>query len=197
MNIAIDINDTLRWYLGQLEYTVNKYHNYGKEHLDIDKDPITDFNLFNYFGFKTKRDLHDFSFNEASLEIFGHAPEQTDGLTTLFNRFLMDIEDDEEHKIILTSREVNNSIPATFFFLSKTLNKAKDVRFYYNYDNQWDNVDLMITANPELIKLKPKGKKVIKVDTTYNRLVDGDYSIKGLADFFSNETLRNKIIENL
>ncbi len=199
MKIGIDLNDTLRAFSEQLEYTVNKYHKYGKpgEHFDIEKNPIEYFDYIDYFGFKSKREYHEFLYQEASLEVFGHANEVIDNMTNDFNRFYMDLEDDEEHEVYIISREVDYSIPSTFYFLSKTKNKCKNIIFKHNYDEQWEDMDLIITTNPELIKIKPKGKKVIKVETTYNKDMDCDYDLTNIQKFFKDELFRNNILKKL
>jgi hypothetical protein len=51
-----------------------------------------------------------FLYTEASLEIFGHADQLSDGLINHFNIFLGEIKD-EEHQIELVSREVEKQSP--------------------------------------------------------------------------------------
>ena len=197
MKIGIVLNDVLREFTGQLEYTVNKYHRYGREDkFSIDDNPIENFDLVKYFKFNDKKELNTFLYEEASLEIFGHAGEIKEGLMRMFNTFLMDIEDDEEHEVYLISREVGFSIPATFFYLSKTTCKAKNIKFYHNYDEQWGLVDILVTANPIAIESKPEGKIVVKINTTYNKDVESDYELDCVDEFFTNEELRNNILNN-
>jgi hypothetical protein len=70
-----------------------------------------------------------FLYTEASLEIFGHADQLSDGLINHFNIFLGEIKD-EEHQIEV-SREVEKQ--STFFFLSKTGCKIENIRFVTDY----------------------------------------------------------------
>jgi hypothetical protein len=118
----------------------------------------------------------------------------SDGLMNHFNNFLTDIEDEGEHEIILISREVEKSIPSTFFFLSKTGCRIKNIKFVLNYDEKWDDVDVLITANPKTLELKPSGKISIKVKSSYNKDVVSDYEIDSILDFINNEELRNRIL---
>ena len=113
-----------------------------------------------------------------------------------FNNFLMDIKDEEEHQIILVSKEINKSIPSTFFFLSKTGCRAEKINFVQNAINEWDNIDLLITANPDALQNKPNGKISVKVKSPYNESVSADYEIDSILDFIKDQDLRDKIINS-
>ena len=82
---------------------------------------------------KFKLEKNKFFYEEASLEIFGHADEMCSNITTKLNMFYLGIKEDEEHDVVLISREGNNSIPATYFFLSKTGNKIPTIKFSSKY----------------------------------------------------------------
>lgn len=190
MKIGITINEVLRDFIGQFAYTYNKYI----EEIDINNDDITSFNLIERFKFDDINKLNRFLYLEAPLEIFGHADQMSDGLMNHFNNFLTEIEDEGEHEIILISREVEKSIPSTFFFLSKTGCRIKNIKFVLNYDEKWEDVDVLITANPKTLELKPSGKISIKVKTSYNNDASSDYELDSLLDFINNEELRNRIL---
>ena len=138
--------------------------------------------------------LNSFLYSEASLEVFGHAGLMSDGLMNHFNNFLMDMKDDGEHEIELVSREVNRSIPSTFFFLSKVGAKTPNVRFVSNYADKWNGIDVLITACPDALNAKPNGKISVKVKAPYNKDVQADYEIDSILDFIRDEELRNKIL---
>jgi hypothetical protein len=118
----------------------------------------------------------------------------SDGLMNHFNNFLMDIKDFGEHEILLVSREVEKSIPSTLFFLSKTGCRADNLKFVGKNSEEWADVDVLITANPEALESKPSGKISVKVNTSYNKNVSSDYEIDSILDFIKNEDLREKIL---
>jgi hypothetical protein len=118
----------------------------------------------------------------------------SDGLMNHFNTFLMDIKDEEEHEIEIVSREIDKSIPATYFFLSKTSCRIDKVRFVSDYASKWDGLDVLITANPQTLEAKPSGKISVKVNTTYNKDVVADFEIDSILEFIKNEDLRTKIL---
>jgi hypothetical protein len=188
--INISLNEVLRDFIGQFNYTYDKYI----EKKELKENEITSFNLLDHYKFKSIDDLNSFLYSEASLEIFGHADQKIDGLIGKFNTFLMDIEDDEEHQIKLVSKEFNKSIPATFFFLSKTGCRAKNIEFVNNDNDEWLNADVLITANPNALLNKPENKISVKVKTSYNTDVSADYEIDSILDFMNNVELRNKIL---
>ncbi len=106
----------------------------------------------------------------------------------------MDIKDDEEHDIEIVSREAVKSIPSTLFFLSKLSCRATKFRFVMDYDEYWDGVDVLITANPKALESKPEGKISIKIKTSYNEDVKSDFELDSIIEFMKDETLREKIL---
>ncbi len=190
MKIGITINEVLRDFIGQLSYTYDRY--VGPS--NIKEDDVKSLNLIEYFKFDDVNKLNTFMYLEACLEIFGHADVVSDGLMNHFNNFIMDMKDDGEHQVQLISREADKSIPATFFFLSKTACRISDIRFVTTYEEKWDGIDVLITANPKALETKPSGKISVKVKASYNKDVPADYEIDSLLDFIRDEELRNKIL---
>ncbi len=190
MKIGITLNEVLRDFIGQLSYTYDKYI----EVTGVKEDEVKSFDLMKYFPFKTIDELNNFIYSEAALEIFGHADQLHENIMSVFNTFLMDIEDEGEHEIILTSREAIKSIPATNFFLSKLGCRAKHTKWVSNYEDKWELVDVLITANPKALESKPIGKISVKVKASYNADVKADYEIDSIFDFIKNDDLRNRIL---
>jgi hypothetical protein len=190
MKIGISINEVLRDFLGQLTYTYEKY--IGPT--EIEEGDVTEFDLMKYFKFGSVDEMNKFLYDEAALEIFGHADQLHDNIMNQFNMFLMDIKDDEEHDIEIVSREAVKSIPSTLFFLSKLSCRATNFRFVMDYDEYWDGVDVLITANPKALESKPEGKISIKIKTSYNEDVKSDFELDSIIEFMKDETLREKIL---
>lgn len=190
MIIGVSINEVLRDQIGQFIYTYEKYI----QKTDIKESDVTSINFSDFFEFESIDEYNKFLYLEAPLEIFGHADLISDGVMAHFNNFLMDIKDDEEHEIILTSKEINKSIPATFFFLSKTGCRIEKINFVQNSINEWDNVDILITANPEALKNKPEGKISVKVKAPYNSDISSDYQMESILEFIKDENFRNKVL---
>lgn len=185
MKIGITLNEVLRDFIGQFHYVYEKY----KGETKFELSEVDTFELHELYGaknepkgFKDKLEYNLFLYKQASLEIFGHADQKEENIFTLFNKFIMDIEDETDHEIYLISREVNASIPSTMFFLSKTLCKAENIKFVREYENKWDHVDVLITANPTALQNKPEDKLGIKINHPYNKNIDADFSFDSLTE---------------
>jgi hypothetical protein len=203
MKIGITLNEVIRDFISQFAYTYDKYYDLGLDEdgkpieFSLEKYPITDFNLLNHElvnGIKDEYELKKFMYVEAALEVFGHADQTHGNLMTHFNQFLIEMKDDEEHEVELVSREGANSIPSTYFFLSKTLCKATNIRFVSAYVDKWDGVDVLVTACPKALENKPSGKISVKVKAPYNNDVKADFEIDDLFEFMNNRELREQIL---
>ena len=188
--IGITLNEVLRDFIGQLAYTYEKY--IGP--FDLTEDQITNFDLIEYFKFDTIDKMNKFIYDEAALEIFGHADQLHDNIMNSFNNLIMDIEDEEEHEIEIVSREIIKSIPATFFFLSKLSCKIKNIRFVKNYEDYWDGIDVLITANPKALESKPENKISVKINASYNESNSSDFTLDSILEFIKDEELRDNIL---
>lgn len=176
MTISVDINEVLRDFIGKLKKTYTKY---------TDKDPIEPidtFELSNYFTFDEEGDtLETFLYEESSLEIFGHSDEIRPNTISHLNN-LNNIVKDLGHKLEIVGIEMGNSKPSTLFFLSKTGCKVDRIRFVTSVEEMWSESDVIITANPNVLKYKPNGKTTIKVGCQYNEGSTSDYSIEKIKD---------------
>lgn len=191
--IGITINEVLRDFLGQLEYTYEKY--IGP--IELDEDSVKSLDLLDYFEFEDKHQLNKFLYQEASLEIFGHADQIEDNIMNDFNQFIMDIEDDEEHELELISKEFDKSIPATYFFLSKLACKIKKIRFVKDYEEFWDGVDVLVTANPTALDLKPENKTSVKIESSYNKNSESDFTFDSFRAMLKDEDSHMRIFNNV
>lgn len=173
MKIGITLNEVVRAYLEQFHYTYQKYHG----DVDFEIDSVKSFDLLKYYDkFADKAELNHFLYKHCSLEVFGHADQTDSGIFVKLNNLIMDIEDEGEHEIYIVSREYNASIPSTLFFLSKMLCKARNIKFVQEYEQEWDGMDVLVTANPITLAAKPEGKIALKINTPYNQDVQGDFN---------------------
>jgi len=191
--IGITLNEVLRDFLGQLEYTYEKF--IGP--IELNEDSVKSLDLLDYFEFEDKHQLNKFLYQEASLEIFGHADQIEDNIMNDFNQFIMDIEDDEEHELELVSREFDKSIPSTYFFLSKLACKIKNVRFVKEYEEFWDGVDILVTANPIALDLKPENKTSVKIESSYNKNSESDFTFDSFRAMLKDEDSHMRIFNNI
>jgi hypothetical protein len=86
---------------------------------------------------------------------------------------------------LIVSSEIGKSKPSTLFFLSKFGCLLEKVVFFSEVTkkNMWNEVDVLLTSNPELLLNKPTDKTVIKYNTSYNKHIDSDLKISSLSEF--------------
>jgi len=176
MVVGIDLNDVIRDFTGKLGLVVEKY-------LEREvPDKLETYNLVDEYGFTGgTEELNSFLYIEASLEIFGHASEKERNITQKIinlNDHLYDTGD----TLLIISKELNMSKPATYFFLSKTIAKVNNIKFVRTEEEYWDHVDILITANPIILDNKPEDKISIKQIYSYNKDCESDYTINGFDE---------------
>lgn len=195
MKIGITIDGVIRDFITKFESVYDRYHpielNDGEE---PPKRDITNLNLLEHFIFTGGTDeLNKFLYVDASLEIFGHAGETKLNSVEHLNQ-LHNVIEDMGHTPIVISKELNNSKPATLFFLSKLSAKINNIIFVRDYEKKWEYVDVLITANPDTLDKKPEGKISIKVINHYNKNSESDYTIIDLKELLDDKKLLEKIL---
>ena len=202
MKIGITIDGVIRDFITKFEQVYDKYYpvidEETGENIVIERD-IKDLDLLKYFKFsgdsvnKEIVELNKFLYVDAALEIFGHAGEVKLNSIEHLNQ-LHNIIEDMGHTPIIISKELNNSKPATLFFLSKFSTKVNNIIFVRDYEEKWEHVDILITASPQTLETKPNGKVSIKVINTYNKHNDSDYTIVDLKEILDDKKTLTKIL---
>jgi hypothetical protein len=195
MKIGISIDGVIRDFITKFESVYDKYHPLETEGgEEPQKREINNLNLLEHFVFTGGTDeLNKFLYVDASLEIFGHAGETKLNSVEHLNQ-LHNIIEDMGHTPIVISKELNNSKPATLFFLSKLSSKVNNIIFVRDNEKKWEHVDVLITANPESLDKKPDGKISIKVINHYNKDCSSDYTIIDLKELLDDKKLLEKIL---
>ena len=147
------------------------------------KNEVTSLNLMNHFSFRNEDELYSFTYEDFAMQIFGHAGSSETFTFNDLNEIYLKYRDNNE--LLIVSDEMGKSKPASLFFLSKFGCQLEKVKFYSNTTNNsmWDEVDVLLTSNPNLILEKPKDKIVVKYITNYNKNIKSDYEIEKLKDF--------------
>jgi hypothetical protein len=197
MKIGIEINGVLRDTLKKIQQEYEKWYinnPFDEGDDDFKYEVLSDLNsldIAKHLKFKNDDELYDFLYKEHTMEIFGHAGSvEPSGLLDL-NEFYLDMRD--EHDILIVSDEIGKSKPASLFFISKFGCLVEAVKFYSEstINSLWESVDVLLTANPNLLLNHPKNKIVIKFNTTYNGNIDTEHNISSLKE------LKTKIQEIL
>ena len=144
---------------------------------------VTSLDLTSHFSFKNQDELYSFMYEDYTMELFGHAPSTELNTFNLLNEIYYDLRND--YDLTILSDEIGKSKPATLFFLSKFGCLLEKIVFYSESTKNiiWDEIDILLTANPTLLLTKPVDKILIKFNTEYNKHIDSEYEINSLSEF--------------
>jgi hypothetical protein len=206
--IAIDINGVLRDTIGKFDQLYEKHlieknedqflgQTYeldmsgNTEIIETSEDnfkyeklsEVTTLNLNDHYTFKSSEELFNFMFEEYAMELFGHAPSTEMTTFNMLNDLYFDLRDDNE--LLVVSREIGKSKPSSLFFLSKFGCLLEKVVFFSDIttNDMWNQVDILLTADPMLLLDKPTNKIVVKFNTSYNKQISSEYEVSSLSEF--------------
>ena len=214
MRIAIDVNGVLRDTIGKFKHLYEKHLVESQDEyvnptykLDVSGNteletlpqpfeykvlsPIDSLNLQKHYSFQSEEEYYSFMYEEYCMEIFGHAPSTE--MTTFNDLNEIYIRYRDKIDFVIISDEIGKSKPATLFFLSKFGCELEKIVFYSNFTENkiWNEFDVLLTANPNLLLNHPKDKIIIKFKTEYNKEINKDNSISKLKEL---EPLLKKIL---
>jgi hypothetical protein len=183
MRIGIELNGVLRDTLKKIQQEYEKWYleNLFKEEEEKSEyevmSELTSLEISKHLKFKDDDELYNFLYKEHTMEIFGHAGSVETSSMMDFNEFYFDMRD--EHDILIVSDEIGKSKPASLFFISKFGCLVESVKFYSEstINSMWESIDVLLTANPNLLLNYPKNKIVIKYETLYNQNIETKHSI--------------------
>ena len=189
MKIGVEINGVLRNTLGKIEQTYQKFMIDKTDGIEDGDDfeykityPINTLDLKNHFSFKDDEEIYSFLYEEFPMEIFGHSQSTEYSTFNDLNELYIRMRNDND--FIIISDEIGKSKPASLFFLSKFGCEFEKVKFYSNstINSMWDEIDVLLTANPALLLNHPSDKKVIKYETDYNSDVELEHKINTIKE---------------
>ena len=189
MRIGIEINGVLRNTIGKIEQTYQKYLIDKTDGIENEESfeygmilPVDSLVMKNHFKFQNDEELFSFLYEEFPMEIFGHAQSSEYSTFNDLNELYLKLRDN--HDLIIVSDEIGKSKPASLFFISKFGCQLEKIKFYSNYtiNSMWDEIDLLLTANPALLLEHPSDKILIKYETDYNKNINTSHTIKSLKE---------------
>lgn len=194
--IAIDLNDVIRDFYDRFHtiycsYNLIDPNTFDRPIIKQDKDLLEYYDKFN-----NKIELYKFMFDEASLEIFGHADLMSKTIVGALTTFNNEMLDEDGYELYITSREYGNSVGATFYFLGKNNIPINRVIFEKNYDELWKHFDVIITTNTTILETKPNDKITIKINREYNKNIESDFEFNNLQDCILSASGLIEMLEN-
>jgi len=189
VRIGIEINGVLRDTLKKISEVYEKWYIENPYRDEESKGEIiselNSLEIMKHLKFKDEDELYNFLYKEYTMEIFGHAGSvEYNGMNDL-NDFYIDMRD--RHDIMVVSDEVGKSKPASLFFLSKFGCLIESIKFYSEstINSLWSSVDVLLTANPNLLLNHSDSVIVIKYETSYNKDIESKHSITTLKELKS------------
>jgi hypothetical protein len=189
MRIGIEINGVLRNTIGKIEQTYQKYLIDKTDGIENEESfeygimlPVDSLVMKDHFKFQNDEELFSFLYEEFPMEIFGHSQSSEYSTFNDLNETYINLRDN--HDLIIVSDEIGKSKPASLFFISKFGCQLEKIKFYSNYtiNSMWDEIDLLLTANPALLLEHPSDKILIKYETDYNKNIKTSHNIKSLKE---------------
>jgi len=193
MRIGIELNGVLRDTLKKIKEVYEKWYLENPFLEDDEKESferkiisdLDSLDISKHLSFKDDDDVYNFLYKEYTMEIFGHAGStEMSGMMDL-NEFYFDVRD--EHEVLIVSDEIGKSKPASLFFISKFGCLIETVKFYSEstINSMWNSIDVLLTANPNLLLNHPTDKLVIKFNTVYNKDISVEHEISSIKELKS------------
>ena len=193
MKFAFDTDEVLRDTLGKTKATYEKFfmedyvYEEGEEEFKYEIiEPITSYDFSKHFKFPTDTDYINFMYLDFPMNICGHAPSISANTFNTLSEIQKNVLSKKD-KLSIIGKAIAKQKPASLFFYSKYGLETDQILFYNKktIKNMWSKFDVIVSANPELLDLKPKNKISVKVLTPYNQINDSNYSIESLEGFTS------------
>jgi hypothetical protein len=197
VTIGIELNHVVR----NINKQILKYYDKEfKKDLDIDEIDTKD-DVFKYATFESKKQKYNFFYIDYPYEIFGCSETMEKMLAVKITTWLEEIEDIEDEDIRIIFYSLNEdalSIQSTYFFLSKIGARVRKVFFPKTIAEIWDECDVVITANKEVVEAEvPEGKKVILINRLFNEGVKDKAfaNYDNLSDIIEDNNFFNALID--
>jgi len=181
MIISVNINGVLRDILTRFQEIYEKYHD-----TEVKSEVVTP-DLMKYVHFESNDELIDFLYEESPMEVFGQAKESCQNVVQHLMKLYREMPDG--YRLRIVSDDLGRGKSSTLWFLAKYGCVCDEIMFYNSLtiDRLWENTDLFITCDTDIIEAKPDGKKLIIVDKIYNKDMGCDKRINNLKEIESLE----------
>lgn len=196
IRIAIELNHVYR----AINTQILKYYQKGiDENFDeFDEIKPEEVEIEKMLNFENDKQKYNFMFIDYPFEIFGCGKTVDNDLPAYFNEWLENLsdEDDETYEVMFFSiNEKDLSIQSSYFFLAKTGTRCRKVIFPKDSSEIWNEADVVITVNENVINTKKDNKKsiLIKKDYNENLVSKSDFVYNSLIDIINDKDFLNKI----
>jgi hypothetical protein len=198
IRLAIDINDTYR---GLTKQFALQYYKINPS-VNPDNLEYTEEDFYSPFPFNSRTEFNRFRLEDYHYEIYAMAKTVERNTQAFFNIWLNKL---SEYDYVygyngfdlsfICPDEHNLAIQSTLFFLSKTASRVRTIKFPLSTAETYESADVVLSANPVLLKAAPEGKITVKITTDYNKSVKADYTYSSLNEFINDEETYTKLLK--
>lgn len=191
MRIGIELNGIIRNINEQiLDYYVKDFD----KTFDKEKVKLNKVNFIKQIPFKSQKDADKFMYIDYPYEVFGCADTCSMHLSNTLNTWHKKY-DNKNELLLFSLMESGLSIQSTYFFLSKIGCKIREVFFPKKANDIWHKCDVVITTNKDVVKSKPKYKKVVLIEKSDNKhlIKNADLTYKTLDEICEDKDFFKKI----
>jgi len=140
----------------------------------------------------TAREVYKrFMFVDFVFELYARAPQMYRGIDLHVQQFVKKYSETVDFSIV--SVENWFTIPSTLSFLSTMLSRFKNIKFVDESLEKWDGIDILITADPEVLNNVPDGKIAIIMKRPFNTSCNGTIEALQVADLLNNKEFQTLI----
>jgi hypothetical protein len=196
MKIGITLDDVIRAKSKSILKAYNKMH----EDFDVNSVELSTNDFKQILNFKDDTSYYKFLYEDYVFEIFAEAEvteKMVDKKLNLWHIALNNNEDLEEKidLILCNPFEFNATIGFTHFFLSKIATRIRETYFPTVSTDIFERCDVLVTADPKLLKNKPSNKICIKIITDYNKDIEADYEYNTFGEFLDDTEIIKKLTQ--
>lgn len=199
MKIGIELNNIVRDINSQI---IKYYKKDVDKNFDDSKINLKCNNLITQLPFKSNKDRNTFMYVDYAYEIFGCAKTMERNLVNSITNFeikLNNMDDGNDYNIVHFSLlEVALTIQSSFYFLSKSGSRVREVLFPKHGIDIWNECDVVITTNKRIVKSKPnRNKVVVLIRTSDNSDIEknADLVYDDLLSLINDDLFINKVKE--
>lgn len=195
MKIGIELNNIVRDINSQMVRYFKKDIQKDFDDKSVDKNVL---NIIDTLPFKNDKARYNFTYIDYPYEIFGCAKNMHRNLQVLLTDWVDNINNMDKEQCSLchfSLKEDALTIQSTYYFLSKTGTRVREMYFPTDGKEMWDVCDVIVTTNERIVKNKPEGKVVILIRKNDNINLEGEADLvyDNLLDLMNDADFYEKV----
>lgn len=197
IKIGIELNGVIRNINKQFLFYYCRDINPELDEESVDTNAVS---ILDKLHFENDDLKQQFIYEDYPYEIFGCSQSMSRNLHTYLNGWIYNLKTRHNIKDIsyFSLDESELSIQSTYFYLSKSGSRIREVFFPYDVNDLWGKYDVIITMNPNIVLSKPINKICILIHKNDNEYVQKmcDYTYNDLEEVINDTNFLDKLYNN-